>query len=175
MTKKRLRRLIMSLGIQRNDADAMLHECRIIGWTHADYWTQHWKLIHIRALWLLKTADELGMQPTLKTSDASGGIIGSADFSRLANALRCAAEAFIAGAGPAAVHAAQELRRFSEAANEAKNSACTYYLCNPELNKECNKQFCAVVNPYDPESFCDSTTNPAFAETDGRGMPIVKY
>lgn len=113
MTKKRLMRLIMSLGIQRNDADAMLHECRIIGWTHADYWARHWKLIHIRALWLLKTGNELGMPPTLKTSDADGGITGFADFSGIAGALNCTAEAFIDGVCPAAIHAAQALRQFS--------------------------------------------------------------
>ncbi len=174
MTKKRLKRLIMSLGLQRSDADAMLHECRILGWTHADYWEKHWKLIHIRALWLLKTGDELEMPPTFKTTDASGGITGSADFSGLANALHCAAEAFISGAGPAAVHAAQELRRFVEAAREAENAAHTYYFCNPEINKDCDKRFCAVINPFDPESFCDATTNPAFAETDLHGAPIVK-
>lgn len=126
MTRKRLKRLIMSLGIQRNDAEDMLHECRISGKTHADYWTHNWKLIHIRATWMLIHGEKLGLPPTLRTADARGGITGFADFSRLTNALNTTAQAFIGGMGTKAIHAAQVLRRFSETAKEAQEETRAY-------------------------------------------------
>lgn len=115
MTRKRLKRLIMSLGVQRNDAEDMLHECRIFGKTHAEYWAKNWKLIQIRALWLLETGEQVGLPASPRFEDGQGGITGSVDFSRLANALNCAAEAFIAGITPHAISAAEALRRFTNA------------------------------------------------------------
>ena len=53
----------------------------------------------------------------------------------------------------------------------------TFYVCDPEKNKECKKTGCAHVTRRGKKTAgdCRATSNPEYAALDGEGKPIVAF
>ena len=117
MTRKRLKRLIMSLEISRREAERMIRDDRG-GKTNAEYWREDGKLRMCRALWLLGAGVQIGMPAKVITEEIDDGVRYVADLIGIAEALGCTLEAFCTGEAPGAIHRANQLRKAYEAEKE---------------------------------------------------------